>query len=1339
MNVATVKRQAWRAGLLALVAAMTSVMTSHPLAGGAPPAAISVVAVPWQGSEANNHAVTNGGTLVLQAVATSSDGSPFTLTSGTWDPGDGSGAQAINVSNPRVLELSHPYSGADGQTYIATISVTDSNSDVHTDTFRVQVQPNTLDTRVNMAIDQALWYNHKAMNLQTAIPLISPATPNFVHPAGTGSSVVDQISPNLQVYRDANRALRTPTNAVITSFSPAAGAPVFFSHPNAYDPADAISPGLQLQRTPYGSIYNELSDQIEWKFGSCTTAVGSVFSNSMNSLVQQYFRYNGLTGGVRPDSSIPGRTVCLLDYTTGVGYDLAFVSHGGPYTGEFSYNRAQSATFTTATPDTVQWAAGTCAAPTTGFTSNHDSIVQSFPYPRDINMLNRPQCLRDVTTAVDYNFMITQWGRNDGGSFAYYREGLPGGTAPVFGPPTGMGYWSGQEANASTSGAVQAFEVNGHRETGSSTADPYVDDVARGLRYLQTHLMRVTLDSQGHAGTPADPLPDTNGNGYGLQTDGGSIVYVGGQIIDAFVASGTATALATVGSETGRTYSDIVQDLLDAYSFGQTEYAGGWIYNWNDGGIDSSSSGWWAIGAHAGEIWNLNVPQWVKDNNKNIGIPNLQGGDGSCGYRQANSWAWSSMTDTASCMIMLSADGEGRSSTRFAAAESWAVNNFNTSFSQYPGGVQPFDNIYEMYNLTKAMRLAKDGSGNPAPITLLGNTLDWYGDPSIGLAQFLVATQQGDGQLAANINLGGTYNGLANSWGILILSPALFENGPTAVCSTDTNIVCQAGALPGVGSCNTTGADPYATVNLDGSQSTAGDNAIASYAWNFQDGPPTVDSTDVQTSTSFSSTGTYDVTLTVTDVHGISSTATCPVQVTAAALPPIADAGGPYAVCEGAAGITLDGSGSLGRGASIVSYEWDLATPTNFSPVDATGPTAFFSFAGKLVGTPYDVALRVTDADNQATTNFTTVTILSNTSLACDGDQDGVPNTVDNCPTVANPDQADLDGDGIGDACDADVDGDGVPNGTDNCPFVANPGQSDLDGDGIGDACDTDIDGDGVPNATDNCPLVANPDQADQDGDGIGDACDADIDGDGVPNDTDNCPLLANPDQADEDHDGTGDACDADVDGDGVPNATDNCPTVANANQADLDGDGIGDACDTDIDDDGVPNATDNCPLVANPDQLDSDHDGLGDACDPTPFGDGDGRMTGGGSVFTSSGDRVTHGMELHCQATSVPNNLEVNWGKSNKFHLTTLTSATCSDNPAIAPNPPDASFDTLTGTGTGTYNGVAGATITFTFTDAGEPGKNDTATMTIKKAGGAIVLAVSGKLNNGNQQAHKN
>ncbi len=71
-----------------------------------------------------------------------------------------------------------------------------------------------------------------------------------------------------------------------------------------------------------------------------------------------------------------------------------------------------------------------------------------------------------------------------------------------------------------------------------------------------------------------------------------------------------------------------------------------------------------------------------------------------------------------------------------------------------------------------------------------------------------------------------------------------------------------------------------------------------------------------------------------------------------------------------------------------------------------------------------------------------------------DGDQDGIPDAQDNCPNVANSDQADADQDGVGDVCDPDRDGDGVPNAEDNCPDASNPDQADSNGNGVGDACD---------------------------------------------------------------------------------------------------------------------------------------------------------------------------------------------------------------------------------------------------------------------------------------------
>jgi hypothetical protein len=61
-----------------------------------------------------------------------------------------------------------------------------------------------------------------------------------------------------------------------------------------------------------------------------------------------------------------------------------------------------------------------------------------------------------------------------------------------------------------------------------------------------------------------------------------------------------------------------------------------------------------------------------------------------------------------------------------------------------------------------------------------------------------------------------------------------------------------------------------------------------------------------------------------------------------------------------------------------------------------------------------------------------------------DDDDDGVANGDDDCPAIANPDQADGDADTVGDLCD-------------DCIAEPNLDQLDDDGDGVGNWCDTEV------------------------------------------------------------------------------------------------------------------------------------------------------------------------------------------------------------------------------------------------------------------------------------------
>ena len=67
--------------------------------------------------------------------------------------------------------------------------------------------------------------------------------------------------------------------------------------------------------------------------------------------------------------------------------------------------------------------------------------------------------------------------------------------------------------------------------------------------------------------------------------------------------------------------------------------------------------------------------------------------------------------------------------------------------------------------------------------------------------------------------------------------------------------------------------------------------------------------------------------------------------------------------------------------------------------------------------------------------------VLPNQMQDADKDDDGILDTIDNCPSLYNPDQADGDLDAVGDLCD-------------NCPAAYNPAQVDRNNDGTGDVCD---------------------------------------------------------------------------------------------------------------------------------------------------------------------------------------------------------------------------------------------------------------------------------------------
>ena len=194
-----------------------------------------------------------------------------------------------------------------------------------------------------------------------------------------------------------------------------------------------------------------------------------------------------------------------------------------------------------------------------------------------------------------------------------------------------------------------------------------------------------------------------------------------------------------------------------------------------------------------------------------------------------------------------------------------------------------------------------------------------------------------------------------------------------------------------------------------------------------------------------------------------------------------------------------------------------------------------------------------------------------------DTDGDGVPDSIDNCD-LPNPDQADCNGNGIGDVCDL-ADGssnDCQPNGVPDECEIANGTSEDCNNNGVPDKCDI---ADGTsPDFNDN---------------NVPDECDPDCQPNGFPDFIDilvgtslDCNDNDIPDECDIE-DGTSEDCN----NNGVPDECD----IESGKSEDEDGNGIPDECKiTDCNDNGIDDLID----IAEGTSEDCNGNDIPDECD---------------------------------------------------------------------------------------------------------------------------------------------
>ncbi|MEW6221036.1 MAG: PKD domain-containing protein [Thermodesulfobacteriota bacterium] len=123
-----------------------------------------VICVPWRPADPTvPHEIMNGRAARLKAIVRDAGNLTY-----QWDFGDGSAlwpATPQPVGNKYIVEASHTYPDSpDGTPYVATLTVWDGAGHPGSDQYYVIVRPNSLDTRTNIAIDEGLWWLHRAQD-----------------------------------------------------------------------------------------------------------------------------------------------------------------------------------------------------------------------------------------------------------------------------------------------------------------------------------------------------------------------------------------------------------------------------------------------------------------------------------------------------------------------------------------------------------------------------------------------------------------------------------------------------------------------------------------------------------------------------------------------------------------------------------------------------------------------------------------------------------------------------------------------------------------------------------------------------------------------------------------------------------------------------------------------------------------------------------------------------------------------------------------------------------------------------------------------------------------------
>ena len=217
----------------------------------------------------------------------------------------------------------------------------------------------------------------------------------------------------------------------------------------------------------------------------------------------------------------------------------------------------------------------------------------------------------------------------------------------------------------------------------------------------------------------------------------------------------------------------------------------------------------------------------------------------------------------------------------------------------------------------------------------------------------------GDNSTATGANVTHAYSSTGTYTATLTVTD---DDGTT---STDTvEITVASNTSPSASAtANETAVNPDDVIQFDASGSTDSDGSISSYDWVFGDGTNKNGATPTH---NYSTTGTYNATVTVTDDDGATDQATVQIDVTVNEAPTASVTANRTTVNTSEV-ISFDASGSSDSDGSITSYDWTFGDNST-----ATGATTTHSYSS--TGT-YTVEVTVTDDDGATGTATVEITV----------------------------------------------------------------------------------------------------------------------------------------------------------------------------------------------------------------------------------------------------------------------------------------------------------------------------------------------------------------------------